>query len=265
MSSINRHHDIQDRRPSRAQLLIRRLWTALETKEGRSLTNQELSTYLNLSDSALSDWAGGRTELNQIEAVLRMCERLGPAGFAEIFQQHLRVYPTLRSTELAHDPASVALLRTLSNKPSGLSFILGGNPTQRTCLFCALANSFLEEGGGSRVLVGWDVHPASWFVPLPGLLYLRDNNVEPPMLRVDGLPNRLILSNGLWARFKKHRSHLIHCAIDHHVVVADALDAGRLPEQIADVNLPVNIIKIGDNPHRLDISLNTLPKLARAS
>ncbi len=52
---------------SRTQLLIRRLWTALEAIEGRRFTNQELSTYLHLSDSALSDWAARRVHLRQAQ------------------------------------------------------------------------------------------------------------------------------------------------------------------------------------------------------
>src|SRR5579859_1985778 len=168
----------------RAQVLIRRLWTALETNEGRRVTIQELSTYMNLSDSALSDWVTGKSELYQIEAILRLCERLEHSQSANLFLQHLRTYPTLRSPDLAHDPAMIDRLRTLLSRRTGLIFIVGGNSSQRTLLIGVLGNSYLKEGNGRRSLAGWDVHEPSWFVPLPGVLYLPHSMKEPPNLRL---------------------------------------------------------------------------------
>jgi hypothetical protein len=244
--------ELQRGRHGRAQTWIRRLWTALETSEGRRLTNQELSTYLNISDTALSDWVGGKTELNQIEAVLKLCERLSRAGSIDLLRQNLRAFPTLNSQELAHDPATVDRIRKLLLKPFGLTFVLGGSATQRTFLLGAIGNSYRQASPTSSCLAGWDIHAPSWFVPLPGLLYLNSEHTEPGLLREEAVRQHLIMSNGLWGRYASHRRHLMNLASKRHVVVADALTASLLREHTGSERASLHVLEIGGEIHRRD-------------
>jgi hypothetical protein len=242
-------------RISRTHLLIRQLWSALETVEGRRLTTDELSGHLNLSDSALSEWILGKTDLNQIEAFVRLCERVGSPTCFDLLRQHLRVFPTLRSPELAHDPASVDLLRSLLQKPSGLTLIVGGE-THRTFLFNAMAHSYLAANTECHSLPGWDVHSPSWFVPVPGLLY--NVQCEPFRLMLDPLRHTLVLSNGFWQRYQEHRNYLIECARSHHVIVADGLSPQTVSEHLSKTRIPVNIIQVtGDTTH-LNLVVTTM-------
>lgn len=257
MTQNGRQHGAPGEKSGRANILIRRLWTALETREGRRFTNRELSEYLNISDSALSDWITGKTDLNQVEAVLKLCERLQQPKSTELFNQHLRVFPTLASPELAHDPAIIDSLRSLLARPKGLTVIVGGNATQRTFLLTAVGHSYLDERGTPRSLAGWDAHAASWFVPLPGLLYLAGARCAPQALRVNGLPQCLLLSNGLWSRFSQHRVHLSRCALTQHVIVADVLDVQRLRAEIMEVETTLDVIVITGDDHRLHLTLQT--------
>lgn len=246
------------KKTSRAQLLIRRLWSALETDEGRRLPSHEVSALLNLSDSSLSDWTVGKTELNQIEAVLRLCERLGHDRCFALFRQHLRLFPTLRSPELTHDPATADLLRQLLFQTKGLTFVFGSNDTRRTFVLTAMGRSYLEERTVSRALIGWDVHPASWFVPLPGVMYLKDSQVEPQPLGGEGHQQQLILSNGLWQRFEKHRAHLKRLALARHVIVADALIIESLSAELKGLQTSVHVLEVTGDAHCFQISLNVL-------
>lgn len=258
MTHNGKPHGVPGEKSGRARVLIRRLWTALETREGRRFTNKELSEYLNISDSALSDWVTGKTDLNQVEAMLKLCERLQQPKSAELFNQHLRVFPTLASPELAHDPAIIDSLRSIFARPKGLTFIVGGNATQRTFLFTALGHAYLEERIGPRSLAGWDAHTASWFVPLPGLLYLAGARCDPQTLRVNGVPQSLLFSNGLWSRFSQHRVHLSRCALTQHVIVADVIDVQRLRAEIMERETPLDLIAITGDDHRLHLTLQAL-------
>lgn len=250
--------ELPTRKNTRAQTLIRRLWTALETHEGRRITNQELSAYLNLPDSALSDWVVGKTELYQIEALLKFCERLEHSSCVELFRQHLRVYPTLRSPELAHDPAIAGRLRALLSQSAGFCLITGGTSSQRTFLLTALGHSYLEEGLESRSLVGWDIHEPSWFVPLPGVLYLPDERCEPLKFRVESIQRALILSNGLWECFGHHRAHLMRCASTHHVIVAAAVGADHFLQEMRNAKVPLHAIHITGGADRLALFVTPL-------
>jgi DNA-binding Xre family transcriptional regulator len=209
-------------RSGRAQTLIRRLWTTLETKSGRRIGIQELSEWLNLSDSTVSDWMNGKTELNQIESLLRLCERLSNSN--DLLGQHLRRFPTIDSPELVHDPAASELLRELFTKKSGVTFIVGGNETQRTFLITAIGHSYLSEHPGESV-AGWDVHTPSWFVPLVGVYYSCESNWESRLSRVAGIPNCLIISNGLWQNKPSHREYIMKCAAKHHIIATDYTEA----------------------------------------
>jgi hypothetical protein len=252
----------KDGKNSRPQLLIRRLWSALETVEGRRLTSQEMSRCLNLSDSAWSEWILGKTELNQIEAFLRLCERLGHSGCVELLRPHLRVFPTLRSPELAHDPASVDILRTLLRKPAGMTFIVGGSETQRTFLFTAFGHSYLGADTACHSLAGWDTHVATWFVPVPGLFYQHDGRCEPLKLRLEALQHSLILSNGLWKRSQEHRTNLVQCALSCHVIVADGLDLQGLRLQLHGKRIPVDVVEVAGDAPRLHVVVTNLAEAA---
>jgi DNA-binding Xre family transcriptional regulator len=225
----------------------------LETVEGRRITTQELSEFWQISDTALSDWSTGKTNLYQIEGLLKLCERVDRCWLNDLFHQHLLAFPTLRSPELAHDPGICCRLKSLLQETIGITCIIGGGgDTLRTFLFCALGHSYLQSGA-PRSVVGWDMHPPPhWFVPIPGILYLRGNEHQPGALQEDGVQG-LVMSNGLW-RFAQHRTHLIHLSRRRHVVVADALLVEQLRADVNDTRIPFRVLELGGELDRLEVT-----------
>lgn len=199
----------------------------------------------------------GKTELNQIEALLRLSERLEHSTSADLLLRHLRMFPTLDSPALSHDPATMHRLRKLLHQSPNLTLLSGGNSTDRTFLITALANAYLQEGNPSRSVVGWDLHTASWFVPLPGVQYLPDDVSEPHTLRAPGVPLQLIVSNGLWERFSRHRAHLMNCALTNHVIVADGLNGQRWRREVENTQIRLSCVEIVGDSHRLQVTLIT--------
>jgi len=255
MFTPKKPHGQQEGDRRRAEVFVRRLWTAIETKEGRGLTNQELSAYLNMSETALSDWVTGKTELNQIEAVLRLCERLGFTGSVELLRQPLRSFPTLNSGELSHDPDTVDCIRKLLLKTVGITLIVGGNSSQRTFLIGAIGNSYRETNSKSRLLVGWDIHTPSWFVPLPGVLYLNGEHPQPGMLMKEAVRNYLIVSNGLWEKSGSHRAHIINLSRSNHVVVASSWSTSDFRRESLPAPLRSHVLEIGKDCEKLNVSV----------
>jgi len=245
--------------PARAQLLIRRLWSALEAIEGRRVTNQELGDCLPLSDTALGDWTSGTTNLYQIEALLNLSECRNHHWCATLFRQHLRVFPSLSSPQLSEDPVTVGRLRILLRQASGLTFICGGNDTQRTFCFAALGHTYANGMGPSQAVAGWDIHATDWLVPVPGLLYFGNSErATPGLLREEGLPG-LIMSNGLWERFPSHRSHLLKLSRVRHVVVAEAvpMTLDRLRSETQATAIPLHVLEIASGADRLNLFLHS--------
>jgi hypothetical protein len=210
--------------PERARLLIQQLWSAVELLENREVSRRELSRYLGLSESSLGDWLQGDTVLHQVEALLRLLERVPGRWRREVFRAFLREHPTLYAPELSHEPATPERLRALLKKPRGLTLVVGATVSERTWLLTALGHAYAASGP----VVGWAAQPADWLVPVPGVRYDGDQmfavNDVP---RADSIPARdvraLQLSNGLWRRFPEHRAQLSSAARTRHVIVADAL------------------------------------------
>jgi transcriptional regulator with XRE-family HTH domain len=168
--TIARHSQIG--KPERAVKLLKAAWTALELNELRSISQAALCRQLHVSQGTVINWLTGETELHQVEALLRILERLPEPTRHELLNRFLRCYPAMEADRLGHDPTSVSRLRKLLEERNGLTLITGGSDGSRTFLVTALGHAFQQLLSREGMIAGIDIHLPDWFVLVLGVSYL---------------------------------------------------------------------------------------------
>ena len=154
ISIISSPHNLQTEN-HRGRRLIAALWALAGARRGSPVSQKEMSNYLELSESCLSDWMSREAELKQIDALLRLLELAGEAAWLPELRRHLTVTPALGDAELAFNPVAVSRLRAILKEPVGLTFILGPDESARAWVFAALGHACAELAPQSGRVVAW--------------------------------------------------------------------------------------------------------------
>jgi hypothetical protein len=241
---------------SRAVKLVLSSWSLLETSEHRPLRQKTIASYCGLTETALSNWTVGDTELSQLEALLKLLERLPEAGRVSLISSVLRVYPTLESPVLAHDPLAVDRLRSLLKRTRGVAFIQGERDYARSYLWSALGDAAARVGSSLRPIAGLDFHADSALVPVPGVVYLGDPPDQAELrqrVRASWPPDasgHLVMLNRVWLELPQFQSEILAMAEARHVILADNthFDSSSLRRTLGAAKIPALLLSVSELP-----------------
>ena len=231
-------------------------WSLLQSIEHRRLDQKAIAQYCGLTETTFSNWTAGATELTQIEALLRLLERLPETARSDFLTSFLRVCPTLDSPALAHDPIAVHGLRSLLYEKQGLTFIQAERDFLRSFVLGALGQSATRSGSALRLVAGLDVNGEDAFVPVPGVVYFRhpSNSSEIQGLIRAHWPlaqtGHLVLINGLWCEFPNFQQQLLAAAETRHVAIADDthFDPHTLRRRLGSSRIPGRLLSVSELP-----------------
>lgn len=241
-------------------------WSAIEVCECRDISQDELSAILGISAATLINWTTHSTKLTQIEALLRILERVPASIREQLFGKVLRCFPSIESSQFANMPAVVSRLRSLVKQRTGLT-IIQGDESSRTFAFTALGHSILQAKPGPCDVRGIDVHAPDWFVPVPGIAYLpahasrtrlRDE-INSAWPRAD-CGGRFML-NGILSLVPERQRQLLTLMQTHHVIIADELDwqTPGLFKECREMNVPIHIVEVAAaNSRRISIDVRSV-------
>lgn len=258
--TIARHSQIG--KPERAVKLLKAAWKALELNELRSISQMALCRQLHVSQGTVINWLTGETELHQVEALLRILERLPEPTRHELLNRFLRCYPAMEADRLGHDPASVSRLRKLLEERNGLTLITGGSDGSRTFLVTALGHAFQQLLSREGMIAGIDIHLPDWFVPVLGVSYLGfpcgSRRVREEALRLWPRPNHgaVLVFNGVWSLLPERQKQILGWCENHHVLVADdiPLDPAQVRTTFGKVTAPARIVELCESgEQRIDL------------
>jgi transcriptional regulator with XRE-family HTH domain len=75
---------------ARSQRLIIALISGIRAHEGRRITDYQIAEYLRVRPATLSKWMNGRTQLEQVEWLLRLLDRLPEDRWLREFKDALK-------------------------------------------------------------------------------------------------------------------------------------------------------------------------------
>lgn len=214
----------------RAAKLLEAAWSAMEANELREVSQSELCRHLGIVPGTLINWTTKATELHQIEAMMRLLERLPDGTRRGLLERFLRLHPTIESSRFAQEPGTVSRLRTLVRQSDGLTFIMGGTDDARTFVITALGHSFQRLYNREGAISGIDVHATDWFVPVFGVAYMAFAAERSKLLdKIMGAWPRpdhaaALLLNGVWSLLPEKQKEILGWSAHHHVFVADELN-----------------------------------------
>lgn len=247
----------QSKTGARAVRLLLSSWSLLQANEQRRLDQKTLAAYCGLTETTLSNWTIGATELTQLETLLRLLERLPEAGRLDLLNRFLRIYPTLASLALTHDPIAVERLHALVARRRGVTFLQSARDFSRSFLLTALGHAATRSGSALRLVAGLDLHGDSALVPVPGVVYLgpaRDPVELRAGVRAHWPPDstsHLVLLNRLWCALPELQPEVLQLAKTRHLLIADAtkFTARSLREKLAGLPIPAEILTVSELPN----------------
>ncbi len=200
----------------------------LDAYVGRVVSYDEWAIYAGQTKGSVFE-KFQRTQQVQVEALLRWLERLPEPTRNRLVNAACRVFPTISSPRIAHDPTQVSHLQALLRQESGFSLIQGGTDGVRTFLATALGHSETMLRLEPRDVYGLDVHEPNWFVPVGKVVYL-NNMLNPVTLRenfhrywpeLSRIKGNLVILNGVWPAVQGLEDEVAELAANAHVLVAD--------------------------------------------
>lgn len=253
--------------PKLATEVIRQLKKAMDEVEyppGHQLTLKRFGLLIGTPRSTIHDWYYGNLPA-PIKYFLCSMERLSEIQRTGLLRELCRDCPRLLHPRLAHDAQAVNTLRGLLAQPTGLTFVVGSTDAIRTFLITALGNSagrFIPY----RTVCGLDLHRPDFFVPVSGVLYWRNPQVETaiakPLVRglwkdIQNSTADVFLFNGLWSIMPEIRSEIVELARHRNVIVADGLESPGL-RAYATKGLKFNVVTTGaEHDGRISVRVNT--------
>ena len=199
----------------------------------------------------------------QLEAALRLLERLPEGERTRFLNRYLREAPALDSARFAHDRLAAVQLRALLSHGTGLTWIQSRSEDLRSYVFCALAHEASRAGNASRELVGVDLLSAEAYVPVHGLLYPRPGqpgqSVQQQIRQLLKTARawQLLWLNGVWCRFPELQNEILSAAAHSNVIVADqvALNLWDAKVPAAARNLSIRRILVSESSGRIAIGV----------
>jgi hypothetical protein len=169
-------------------------------------------------------------ETEQVPALFRLLERLGPEQRHKVIDQFCREYPNFAHEKLSHDKDAVAALENLLTDGPGLTLIEGEPEHMAVFVATALGHEFPRLVPGNPQTVGIDVRQPRHFVPVPGIWYPTKHGVGGVATRdfvreawphVKNSNASLVLLIGVGRATSEMRQEILAMSRDHHVVVVD--------------------------------------------
>jgi len=237
----------------RVTRLLRRAQDSLHTAGGKIPSYAELEKWTGVPEGTVKDWFANNGRPTA-DFLLQLLERIPERLRLELLTQACRTCPVLDHPRFKCDQTIISQLKTISSQSRGISFIVGGNGESRTFLLTAMANAFLGMASRPRKVDGIDVHEPDWFVPLPGVRYLR-NLFEPVSLRntvradwqeVRAGEARLVVLNGVWSAVPNIQNDVLELAERAAIIVADSIVSTPLSSKRIKAR-PINIITISSS------------------
>jgi transcriptional regulator with XRE-family HTH domain len=240
---------------------------AMELSQGRGISQNELAEYLGISPATLVNWFSCSTRLTQVEAALRILERLPISLRNELLAKVLRVFPTIESPAFAHLPTVVSRLRSLLEQRAGLA-VIRGSDSLRTLLFTALGHSICEASPRHNSVQGIDIHTPDWFVPVPGISYVTRpvkgsqrhdlNSIRPRQMHAG-----VLMLNGVVSLMPEWQGRAFSLLNTQHVIIADEVDWKKeLQKMGAKSNAPIHILDIDETDSgRISITIRSVDQL----
>jgi hypothetical protein len=238
---------------SRGVRLLLAGWAAVQALERRTLDRKSFASYCGVGETAFSNWTVGATELAQVEAVLRLFERIPHDARACLLDGLLRVYPTLDAPALAHDPLAVDRLRRLSQRDCGLTLIQGRD-FSRSFVLATLGHLACRLGSSIRPIAGLDVHSEAAIVPVPGVTYLDYPRTVADFrerVRAHWPPNggrKVLLLNGILSSLPELQNQIFAASEKRHVILADetTFDPSSIRQSMGDSKTPTTLLSVSD-------------------
>lgn len=238
------------RQNTRITLLLRRLQGALTGRSGKPATYRDIEEWTRVPETTVKDWFNNRGRPTA-EMLVSLLERVPREIRHQAVDSACRTWPALDDSRLNCDDTDSSRLRTMACQPNGLILIQGGTDEARTFLLTALANEFLTLTAHSGQVTGIDVHEPDWFVPVPHVTYLHNEfdlhrqqeAVERLWPRWEGLKNRLIVFNGVWAAMRNLRKAISPLAAHNLVILADQ-EALECSQWRKNTKLPYSLITV---------------------
>lgn len=245
---------------SRAAKLIQACWSAIQLLENRKLDQRTIAGYCSLSDTTLSNWLVGAVDLNQVETLLCLLERIPEPPRSNLLRRMLRLHPSLDSVELAHDPIAVAQLRAIIERPIGFTVISGKRDFPRSFVLNALAQYGTRIGSALGRLTGIDLRSGGVFTPLPGVTYLPNqterSEIEKYLAACLTDRANLLIVDGVWARIPGSRRTLLKSAQHKSIIVADEISKSDL---IPIPGVSAQLVTVEESTsNRLSLSVHNL-------
>ena len=214
-------------RPS--HVIFSALKGALESTQACRLEYDQLGHLLGVPRTTAWRWCN-ECETEQVSALFRLLERLGPEQRHNVIDQFCRDYPNFAHEKLCHDKDAVAALENLLTDGPGLTLIEGEPEHMAFFVATALAHEFPRLVPRSPQTVGIDVRPPRHFVPVPGIWYPTKYGLGGQATRdfvreawphVRNSKASLVLLIGVGRVTSEMRQEILAMSRDHHVVVAD--------------------------------------------
>jgi hypothetical protein len=253
--------------PSRAVKLLGKSWAMMQESESRYLDRKTFAEYCGLSETTYSNWVTGTTELNQIEAILRAMERIPVRHRQQLFTGLLRDFPTLESSQIAHDPTIVNHLRRLAHLNDGLTIVYAERNYVSSFVFTAIAREASRVGTSVRKIRGLDFASAQAFVPVPGIIYAEptvrsEHRTElAKVLRSAPLPLTIVALNGALSRLPELQKELLPPSARQHLIIGESgnFDLLAIQKIMAGSSACSNLVKVRElAPDRFGITCETL-------
>lgn len=220
--------------------------------------NAALARIMGSSESTASYWFGDSNQPHLV-ALFSLLEHLTPEVRHRIVDKHCRELPRLDHPWLKHDLDLVGALTNLLDQDNGLTFIVGGDPRQRTFLLTAMGHTFCRVDRQNRSPVGLDLHAPSWFVPVETLCYLRNSHSPAktleairqiwPSLRASKIP--LLLLNDIWSTAPELQKDILALATHRHVIVA-VEEVSSMSQSAFNAAQPVHLLRVSTHQKNRD-------------
>jgi hypothetical protein len=257
---MNENSDPQARTPedksqlARVTRLLHRAQDSLHSALGTPPTYEELEEWTGVAERTIKDWCNNKGRPTA-EFVLQLLERIPERQRDQILASAYRLYPSLEHPRLKCDQTIVSRLKTIVRQPCGMVFIQGGDDESRTLLLTAMGHAFLGLTARPHGLAGLDAHEPDWFVPLPGVRYLRNLFQPVALLQVakDNWPkflasgSQLVVFNAMGVMMGDFHRQIKALTVRCPVIVADAAQVKPSVLKRASRG-PIHIITVSKHP-----------------
>jgi hypothetical protein len=265
---LNDHVETRDQAqfvPSRGTKFLNIIEAALADMHGRLLTYDELGEIAGQSTSTIFDWTLG-ANLRQLEAYIRLLERLPESKRKQVIDGVCRLMPTIYHERIAWQERQVSNCQQLLRMERGLSLVLG-DENARDFFITALGHSMARIDQHRLPVCGIDARLADRFVPVDGIRSL-GGTLQPEKLSglalsawsaIRGFRKGLVLINGVWPNLRDKHNEIREMATHCHVVIADQINAAEMRANTSPSNLS-HLIIVAEQKDRINISFADMAK-----